>query len=288
MTEEDILDTLDHSNDGCFHFFAELGNAYSYLIDVRLNVFRDDTSRWAIAIERLGFDPRSGAVNLDIYYFGNCLINLDICNSRTTNIHRINPIDSENFNATTDGEAIRPEATFWLVRGQPVMLSHDKKDYLNCGIDLAEHAPQEIRIEEATRLAIIQNQELFRATDSELYKSIPPELKKVMVLDEWYHKDYTLQFIPTLTDEHLRQAFELNQQITGLGGMTFEAFIRMYRLKEIEAHEFTREAWEHNRPSSYQTWQLLAKVIATNDPMLYQPTLNANTHWSHWPDSGSM
>ena len=53
MTEEEILNTLDHSNDGYYCSFVELDHGYSYLIDSRINVFCDDDNRWAIAIERL-------------------------------------------------------------------------------------------------------------------------------------------------------------------------------------------------------------------------------------------
>ncbi|MBK8392244.1 MAG: hypothetical protein IPL23_24595 [Saprospiraceae bacterium] len=49
-----------------------------------------------------------------------------------------------------------------------------------------------------------------------------------------------------------------------------------------------REIWENNRPSDYETWHLIAKVIVTNDPKSYKPTLEPNTHWANWLGSGSM
>jgi hypothetical protein len=39
MTEEEILNTLDNSNDGYYCSFVDLGNGYSYLIDTRLLYF---------------------------------------------------------------------------------------------------------------------------------------------------------------------------------------------------------------------------------------------------------
>ncbi|HMV89871.1 MAG TPA: hypothetical protein PKA40_09545, partial [Cyclobacteriaceae bacterium] len=62
MTEQDILNALDNSNDGFYCSFVELGHVYSYLIDTRLNVFRGNNNRWAIAVERLGYNPRAGAI----------------------------------------------------------------------------------------------------------------------------------------------------------------------------------------------------------------------------------
>lgn len=32
----------------------------------------------------------------------------------------------------------------------------------------------------------------------------------------------------------------------------------------------------------------VSKVITTGDPTVYKPTLEPNTHWTNWPDSGSM
>lgn len=288
MTEEEILNTLDNSNDGYYCSFVDLGHVYSYLIDVRLNVFRGDNDRWAIAIERLGYNPRAGAIVLDINYYGNCLTNLEFYNERQTSYYSIHPIDFDNFNETIDGESLKSDAKFWLVRGQQVPLSHNKQDYTNTGIELKEYEPNEISAEEVGRFVVSQNRDLFRATDSELYKSIPTELEKILVLDEWFHKDFQLQISPTMTDEHLRQTFEFNKNLTGLGGMTFESFAQSFRQQEILSDDWNREIWENNRPSSYETWQLIAKVIVTNDPKQYKPTLEPNTHWSNWPDSGSM
>jgi hypothetical protein len=288
MTEEEILNTLDNSNDGYYCSFVDLGHVYSYLIDARLNVFRGDNDRWAIAVERLGYNPRAGAIVLDINYYGNCLTNLEFYNERPTSYYSIHPIDFNNFNETIDGESLNPDAKFWLVRGQQVSLSHNKQDYTNAGIELKEYEPNEISAEEVGRLVVAQNRDVFRATDIELYKSIPTDLNKILVIDGWFHKDFQLQISPTMTDEHLHQTFEFNKNLTGLGGMTFESFAQSFRQQEILSDDWNREIWENNRPSSYETWQLIAKVIVTNDPKQYKPTLKPNTHWTNWPDSGSM
>ncbi|MBM9624342.1 hypothetical protein JE024_37905 [Streptomyces zhihengii] len=41
-------------------------------------------------------------------------------------------------------------------------------------------------------------------------------------------------------------------------------------------------------PSGHETFQMIAEVLASGDPALYRPTLAANTHWSHWPDAGTL
>src|SRR5579871_1566055 len=189
---------------------------------------------------------------------------------------------------TTDGEKLRPDAKIWLVRGKEVLLNHNKEDYIDAGIKLDHSKPNELRIEEAARLIILRNHELFRATDEELYKSIPSNLKKILVIDEWFHKDFHLQISPTITDEHLHQVYEFNENLNGLNDMSFESFAQLYKQKEILNNDWNKEALQNNRPGSYETWQQIAKVIANNDPSNYRPTLRSNTHWTNWPDSGSM
>lgn len=288
MTKEEILNTLDNSNDGFYCSFVELGHAYSYLIDTRLNIFRGNNDRWAIAVERLGYNPRADSIILDINYFGNCLINLENYNQRPTSYYSIYPIDKDNFNDTVDGESLKTDAAFWLVRGQKVSLSHKKQDYLDAGIELKEYESNEINVEKTVRFIVSKNNELFRATDNELYKSIPKELEKILVLDEWYHKDFQLLISPTMTDEHLKQTFEFNKNLTGQDGKNFDDFSKSFRKQEILNDDWNREMWEQNRPSSYETWQLIAKVIVTNTPAFYKPTLKPNTHWANWSDSGSL
>ncbi|MDX2283487.1 MAG: hypothetical protein NW241_04965 [Bacteroidia bacterium] len=288
MTKEEILNTLDNSHDGYYCAFVELGHVYAFLIDARLNVFRGENGRWAIAAERLGYHPRAGAIVLDISFYGNCLTNLDLCNGRPTNCYSIYPVDSDSFSKTTDGESVKPDAEYWLVRGRQVSLSHHQQDYTDAGIELKAYEPDGIRIEETGRLVVSQHQDLFRATDSELYKSIPADLKKILVLDEWFHQDFQLQISPPMTEEHVRQAFELNQRLTGLGGMTFEHFAQVIRQQEIKRDDWNRKVWENSRPSSSETWKLIASVIASNDSNEYKPTLEPNTHWKNWPDSGSL
>jgi len=55
------------------------------------------------------------------------------------------------------------------------------------------------------------------------------------------------------------------------------------------------EEWNHpnvvddgERPSGSPTFRQLAAVLETGDVSLYRPTLRANTHWSHWPEGGTL
>lgn len=289
LTETKILNRLDNYNVGCYGRFIDLGHVYSYLIDSRLNIFIDNHDRWAIAVERLGYNPRAGGILLEIYYFGNCLINLEQYNGENTNNYMVYPIEWNDLNDTVDGEVLKPDARFWNIRGQQIELSLNKQDYLDAGIELKEFKQGGISLEEVGRLLITKHRDLFRATDEELYKSIPKLLKKILVLDEWYHREFLELEQPSLSDEQLRATYEMNKNVLGdQFPWDFDAFVAMVRQQEESTDGFNQDQYQNNRPSSYETWQLIARVIATGDTSLYRPTLAPNTHWKNWPDSGSL
>ncbi|HJY36751.1 MAG TPA: hypothetical protein VJ299_04755 [Steroidobacteraceae bacterium] len=41
-------------------------------------------------------------------------------------------------------------------------------------------------------------------------------------------------------------------------------------------------------PSSYETYRLIAEVLANRDPARWRPTLKPNNHWTNWPQAGSL
>jgi hypothetical protein len=45
---------------------------------------------------------------------------------------------------------------------------------------------------------------------------------------------------------------------------------------------------DEERPSGSETFQQLARVLATGDVTLYQPSQPPNTHWSNWPEGGRL
>ncbi|HTD98963.1 MAG TPA: hypothetical protein VK668_06730 [Mucilaginibacter sp.] len=289
LSESEILLTLDNSNKtGDYTHFISLGHPNSFLIDNRLNIFRGDNDKWAIAIERLGFNPRGGAIELEIYYYGNCLINLETYNGQISNYYSTYPVDQNSLNETTDGFHLNPDAESWLTKGRQIELSTNKQDYRDQDIDLKEYEPGQIGIEEAARSLIIGHRDLFRASENELYKSVPQDLKKILVLDEWHHRDFIEISVPKVSDEHLKYTYEFNKKMPGFEEMDFETFSNLFRIQELNNKKANQKEWDDNRPSSYETWQQLAKVIATGDVQHYKPTLSPNTHWKNWSESGSL
>jgi hypothetical protein len=273
----EILDALDNCDKDSSFNFPTLEHPYVYMADCRLNLFRDDEGHWAIASEVLGYDPRGAgwSVDLEIRYFGNCLHPPEDQEAQC-NFYNVLPVDSESFNNTIDFEVLRPGANSWIVRGVEVPLSHDKTDYEAEGITLKEYEPGMIAGEEVLRFMAARHRPLFRATDDELYRWLPPTLKKVLVLDEWHHKSFHQMRSPFETPQFLLR-FDLNDP-------TIPAMIR----EELEKSKHWNAVQWENRPSTYETWQQIASVLATGDTMDYNPSLPPNTHWKNWPEGGSM
>ncbi len=56
----------------------------------------------------------------------------------------------------------------------------------------------------------------------------------------------------------------------------------------LRLDEWHQPVFDDLLPSETETYQLVAEVLATGDPTRYRPTLPPNTHWSHWPDAGTL
>ncbi len=285
---KDILNTLNLCNN-VHNFFVSLGHPYSYLIDCRLNVFRDDNDRWAIAVERLGYNPRAGAILLEVFYYSNCLLSEHDTFGHKTNYDTFYPIDFDYFSSICDDrECLKTDVENIIVRGESIRVSRDKKDYEAAGIFLNEYEPGEISWEETGRMLVLQNRSLFRATDAELYTRLPKDLKKIMALDEWYHRDYLLLHSEVMSDAAILNAYEFNKQFSIEQRMDYETFKLAIRKDEERRGENNRKEINKNRPGAYETWKQIAKVIETGDVNFYKPTLVPNTHWINWEESGSL
>jgi hypothetical protein len=275
-TTTEILDTLDHCDDESSFNFITLNHPYVYLIDSRLNIYRNGNGKWAIVSEVLGYNPRGSIISLELRYFGNGVKEFREERGKTYNYYWTHPFDWDNFQETVEYEAINPDAAFWLVRGQQIPLSHDLQDYMDAGIELTGTDEGEIRAEETARLLLLKHQELFRATDEELNEYLSEGLDKVLVIDEWYHKEFSQSKSP-FTDPDFLRGFDLqNPEVSAMVDRELENKLKWNEI-----------GWK-DRPSGYETWQQIAEVIVSGDASRYKPTLAPNSHWKNWPESGSM
>jgi hypothetical protein len=71
--------------------------------------------------------------------------------------------------------------------------------------------------------------------------------------------------------------------------------VELRRRIPVDVPEVLRlDQWHHPdlvdglRPSESETFRQIAEVLATGDVGRYAPGMAPNTHWSNWPESGSL
>ena len=240
-SKEDILKALD--DEGVYNFFLDLEAGYFYTAGSRINLY-GDKSRWAIVFEKSGFGNRSGRAEIELNYYGNCLLNLDragyedryICNSKYLTL-----ITGEAFaKIEEDFELVSKKATGVNVRNIELPIEQDIDKYKAKGIETQDfdNPNNLIDFQSLVRYLDEMNPESLRATNEELRTSIPNDLPLLLKIDSWHHKSYS---------EH--------------GGA---------------------------KPSSYETFQLIADVLVTKDVNTWKPTLEPNNDWRNWPEAGSL
>ena len=83
-----------------------------------------------------GFNQERSGIQLDIYYFGNCLTNLENYNSQNVNYYTVTPVDWDSFSNSLDDDGLNPDSKFWIVRGTEVELIHNAQSCADAGIEI--------------------------------------------------------------------------------------------------------------------------------------------------------
>ena len=62
----------------------------------------------------------------------------------------------------------------------------------------------------------------------------------------------------------------------------------MVQILQLDEWHHPKTGDSEERPSRSETFQQLVQVLATGSTDLYRPSQPPNTHWSNWPDGGSL
>lgn len=239
----DILSVLDRC---CATFsFPMLDNGYVYLAATRLSLYRS-VEDWAMAIEVFGFSPRTGLPDTHVHTFASRLHDRDppdryrdrqayeayLANNPNNESRFAFPIDDGPWR-DENAEGVAPAASAIAVRGQVVALP-PLEEYAHHGIALQE--PPAIQVFELCRYLAARYREQVLATPAERRASVPPELSRLLQLEEWHH--------PNVVEEE--------------------------------------------KPSGSRTFRNLADVLVSGDASQYRPAEPPNTHWTNWPEGGSL
>lgn len=165
----EILKQLDDCAEA--YTFPVLDNAYVYPADTRMTLYRDE-ERWALVIEVLGFNSHMGGtegIDNALYCFGNCLRRRPGMSPEDT-LRPVTDGDSGPLFEDPHGTALRKGVKDLRIRGELVP------------------APAAAQGFELLR-ALLPHRDLLLATDEELQARLPPDLPRLLRLDEWNHPD---------------------------------------------------------------------------------------------------
>lgn len=205
LSENAILDVLDQSAKG--FTFPMLDNGYFYLAASRLSLFRSN-EHWAIVFEIFGFSPREGHPSLGITtiasqlhgrnkpedYVSNAAYENYLKNNPNWEMRSLWPISDDDWMDQDNPEQVGK----WekLKIREEVLDLPDNAAYTIAGIDLEGDDPA---VFELCRYLAHICPEALLATESERRASIPPDMKQVMMFDEWHHPDLANGQLPSQT-----------------------------------------------------------------------------------------
>lgn len=248
-TKADILKDFD-SNGGMtnpYKLFLTLEDGYLIISSNKIHLFADE-NRWAVVFEKNGYHNRGRSIQKELNFFGNCLINLD--------------------KAGLDDKYICNTKHFILCSEQ----------------DVQKVCKEFEEVSESAKTIKIRDKELPIEHNLDVYKkqNIP-----------WQKYDQTKK---TIGIECLTRM--LNANYPEVFNST-EAELRTCLPKDLP-FLITIDEWFHvdcakpimygdnvPLPSTIETFQLIADVLATRDKTKYKPTKKPNSDWRNWK-SGDM
>lgn len=212
-----ILGVFDQSAEA--FTFPMLDNGYVYLAASRLSLFRSD-EHWAAVFEIFGFSPRAGRPDLSIVTISSKPHNRDqtsnyvsadaysnyLKNNPYWEMRNVWPISNEDWLDDENPEFVVEQGEI-VLRGQSIAVPQSSA-YATKGVILEEEQPG---VFELCRYLANDHREAVLATESERRISILPEMKQIMLLDEWHHPDLVNGQNPSQTETFQRIASVLEK-----------------------------------------------------------------------------
>jgi hypothetical protein len=198
-TVTDILAALDKADaNDLYNSFFDLEHPYVYTAGSAITLFADST-RWAIVMEKSGYNPRAGYPQIELYYFGNCLQNLDRAGSKeqfVCNMKWLLLLDWETVQNLTDHADFIKRAFMEVnIRGRMVRINQNPADYERIGIqiDTLDNPNRLIDYTSLLRYWADTQPSVLLATETELRTCLPADLPPLIRIDKWHHKQYSVE-----------------------------------------------------------------------------------------------
>ena len=276
LTARDVLDELDDDARREPAFFPDFDHGYNYHVDQRLSAYGDG-ARWVVVIEQLSVNPRSGAfagINTTLYYHGNAVELEPQPGWGDKAVHSLSVVEDGPGGPLFkegDFERIDLKAADVRIRGQVVPIRTDANYYWarNIEVESITHKQIDQMIADARHLLPPEHAEAQVKSFEEMRGRVGK-----FELDTWH-------LARGLVPEHrdLLLATEAERRKGVPSGLPL--------LLQVDEWDHPR-LMEQELPSSCESFKMLARVLAKRDPGEYRPTEPPNTHWSNWPQSGSL
>jgi uncharacterized protein DUF7003 len=136
----------------------------------------------------------TGGIDDALYCFGNCLAKAPGISPERT-LRPVKDGDSGPLFEPPDGMTLRSGATDLRIRGRSVEVPRAPEHYLQRDVFL--ESPPDVQGFELLRGLLPENRELLLATDEEIQALLPPDLPRLLRLDEWSHPDISEGDLPS-------------------------------------------------------------------------------------------
>jgi hypothetical protein len=203
---------------------------------------------WGMVIEVFGFSPRAGLPDTHIYTFASTLVNRDGVDQHRSKEAYENFLASHPHNQSRFVHPI--EAGDWQDEDEGESVAED-----------------------ATTVTVRGRKISVPDTDDYVRSSVEPGDPPCIQIFE-----FCRALAAMVRDDLLATVEERRASLPP----------DMTQILQLEEWNHPNVVDEDARPSGSETFQQLAKVLATGSTEHYRPTLAPNTHWSNWPDGGSL
>jgi len=274
FTARDVLEELDYDAQEKAAFFPDFEHGYHYHVDGRLTVY-GDRRRWAVVIEQLSVNPRSGhfaGTMTDLYFHGNCIVLPPQPGWGEYAVKSVEVLaDGPSGKLVDEIETINAEARDVRIRGEVVPIRTDENYYWARAIDA------------------------YRPTHKQI--------------DEWLEN--LPATLPEDVSDRARQQYESMREGAGKFELRTWHLVRglvpeyreMLLASEAERREgvpvdlpmlLQLDDWDHPRllegelPSGSESFKQIARALAAGDAKEYRAEVEGNVHWKNWPNSGNL
>jgi hypothetical protein len=266
LTVHDILTELDQSIlRSRATFFPVMQDPERPLILAYLHLWSDG-HRWAIQVERLGFEPRMHRFQGQLSHFGNCLQDLYWHDGQPSNSSFYFPLADEEFRRLDRHGYLDPQARQLRLRGQALPIPRDLTAYQEAGILPLAASVDQVSWVALARLLVQQGwAPQWAAQPDELRQHLPADLPYLSRLDRFYLPEYRRRDRRTLTEADM--------------DATWANFLAKYGEGDAPASEPPATGYHGTPPAESELWPQVAQVLVQRQLQRYQPTLPPNNCW---------